>query len=82
MVSVPLAWPLDRQPCIPPSVESTAKIRRRDPVPFEDARREARAHTTRAVDKELLRAWHFVYPLLELFIRDVPRTGHVPVLVL
>src|SRR4030081_1662079 len=82
VVSVPLAMALDRQPCIPPSIESTPKIRCRDPVPFEDARREARAHTTRAVDNERLRAWHLVQPLLELLLKDVPRAGHVTIVVL
>src|SRR6266545_142303 len=78
-VIVPLARVLDRQPCVPPSVESTAQICRSDAVPLEDARRETRTHAARAVHDERSIAWHFADALLELFVRYVARAGHVSV---
>src|SRR6266496_3350798 len=76
-VSVPLMRLLDRQPCVPPSVQSATEIRRDDAVTLEDARREARTDTTGAIHDEHSLVRYLADALLELLIRDVSRAGHM-----
>src|SRR2546430_9063242 len=74
-VSVPLTRVLDRQPCVPPSVETATQVRRDDAMTLEDPGREARTHTTRAIHDEHSLARQLADALLELLIRDMPRAG-------
>src|SRR5207249_11252605 len=68
---------LDRQPCVPPSVQSPTQIRRYDAVTFENACREARTDPAGAVHDEHSLVRHLTDTLLELLIGDMSRTAHM-----